>query len=144
MNQTDSAVSDELRRLVLGRIQGAKKRGAIACIALAALALAADIVLQSPGDGEWHWHPYTFVIVALCAVAALVFARAARSVPTTPGLRELLGEPRTVVRIVEDDRKVLRLLLRSGAELRLLPGNGRARLLELLRAHSPAADLTSA
>ncbi|MEO6776111.1 MAG: hypothetical protein ABI467_24325 [Kofleriaceae bacterium] len=135
--------SAEFRGLVVTGLQGANKRGALACVALAFLAVVADVFQPRAATERWQWHWYTIVIVVVFGLLALVFARSARSVAARPALTELLDQPGSVVRIVTSGNGALRLLMRSSDELRLPPNPRHARLLELLREHSPSADLTA-
>ena len=83
------------------------------------------------------------IAIGVWATLAIVVAIASMRAGQRPEVKEILEHPGSIVRVTTGDR-IMRVILRSGAELRMkLTLAEMNRLSVLFREHSPQADFAS-
>jgi hypothetical protein len=126
------------RSIVVRQLRANAHTGALASLALAAIH-GGILAMASSAAARW----YSVGMIGLLAVLAVAFGVASRRILRRPGVVELFENTGSVLRVTSDDRMV-RVLLRSGDEVRIgIKARERDKTLNLLRGHSPNADFTA-
>jgi hypothetical protein len=126
------------RDYVFHVLRAAQQRRCLAFLGLAILSLGSYVANET-----WlGW--LALASSGLSVLAATSAYLESRAVAARPEVLELVGDPGSVIRVVSDRRR-LRLILRSGRELRVPMSKGDAsRMFDLIRANSPHAEFAGA